>query len=647
MKDLLRLRRFGPGLRPLATVALLTIILTSTLRALAVWQTKAVFAPVFHYQAAPKPAAGGDGSPRAPKAKPTEFVRNSRVATWFRTEVSGPARQSWEHLFGINLVPKDSLPWRWRMLLAACIVLVFAGTAAGLSDLASTYLIQYTGQRLLLGVRQKLFEHLQTLPLSFFENQRSGELISRLSNDTNVLQVLFSSQLSALIAGPFTCVGLVVLMVALNWRLSLATFTLLPLVSLFAAWLGGKVKRYSRGVQSRMADLAAFVEQTVSGMRIIQAFNMEPHVTGLFQETNRATYRTALRAARAHALNAPIALFMVTFGIVVALLIGGHEVIAGRMRSEDLVTFIVAMQLLETSVSRLTRLNLTLQQAAGACMRVWEILDTAPELTDAPDAQELGEVKGHVTFQDVTFSYNGAAPVLDHLNLDIRAGEVVAVAGPSGAGKTTLANLIPRLYDVTNGAVLVDGTDVRRVKRSSLRRFMSIVPQETLLFGTSVRENIAYGKPQATMEEIIAAAQAAQAHGFISALPDGYDTQIGERGVKLSGGQRQRIAIARALLRDPRILILDEATSSLDAESESAVQEALGRLLHGRTALIIAHRLSTIRDADRILVMECGRIVEEGTHDQLMGARGLYRALYDTQLKEQKAPVNGEPAAAS
>ncbi len=647
MRDLFRLRRFAHGMRPLATAALVAIILTSGLRALAVWQTKAVFAPVFHYEAAPKSAATGGASPHAPKPKPGDLLKHWRVAAWFRAEVSGPVRQSWQRLFHIDAAPKDSPQWRWRMLLAACIVLVVAGTAAGLSDLVSTYLIQYTGQRLLLGVRQKLFEHLQTLPLSFFENQRSGDLISRLSNDTNVLQVLFSSQLSVLIAGPFTCLGLIILMVALNWRLSLATFALIPLVSAFATWLGGKVKRYSRGVQSRMADLAAFVEQTVSGMRIIQAFNMEPHVTGLFQETNRATYRTALRAARAHALNAPIALLLVTFGVVIALLIGGYEVIAGRMKAEDLVTFIVAMQLLETSVSRLSRLNLTLQQAAGACVRIWEILDTEPELTDAPDAEELTDVKGRVTFQQVTFSYNRSAPVLDHLNLDIRAGEVVAIAGPSGAGKTTLANLIPRLYDVSEGAVLVDGTDVRRVKRSSLRRFMSIVPQETLLFGTSVRENIAYGKPQATTEEIVAAARAAQAHGFISALPEGYETQIGERGVKLSGGQRQRIAIARALLRDPRILILDEATSSLDAESESAVQEALSRLLQGRTAVIIAHRLSTIRDADRILVMESGRIVEQGSHEQLMAAAGLYRALYETQLSEQKTPTSEEAPAAS
>jgi len=269
-------------------------------------------------------------------------------------------------------------------------------------------------------------------------------------------------------------------------------------------------------------------------------------------------------------------------------------------------------------------------------VRIWEIIDMESTLTDAPDAVELDDVKGRITFRDVGFSYApDSGPVLTDISLEILPGEVVAMAGPSGAGKSTLANLVPRLYDVSSGAVLVDGHDVRGVTRASLRRSLGVVPQETVLFGTTIRENIAYGRPEATLEEITAAAQAAQAHEFISAMPQGYDTDIGEGGVKLSGGQRQRIAIARALLRDPRILILDEATSSLDAESESAVQAAIGKLLEGRTALIIAHRLSTIRNADRILVLDRGRIVEQGTHDELMAAGGLYRTLYETQLREE------------
>ncbi len=643
MRELLRLRPFAGGLRTAATLALITIMLTAALRALAVWETKAVFAPVLGYHEPEAAPEGGQAAAPAPKSG--ALVKNLPPVAWLKQHVGDPVQAQWQHLFGIDRAIKESNTWRWRSLIAACITLVLLGAAAGLADLASTFLIGYVGQKLLLNLRQKLFEHLQLLPLSFFEDQRSGDLISRLSNDTNVLQVLFSSQFSAFISGPFTCAGLVVLMAVMNWRLTLATFTLIPLVSVLATWLGRLLKGYSRGLQERMADLAAFVEQAVTGMRIIQAFNMEPHITGLFQKTNRETYRTAMRATRVHALNSPISLILVTFGVLIVLLIGGHEVIAGRMRPGELVTFIVAMQLLEASVNRLSRLNLSFQQAAGACARIWELLDTVPNLVDLPDAQEVAEVKGRVTFQDVGFSYLSSSRVLSHLNLDIPAGEVVAIAGPSGAGKTTLANLIPRLYDVTEGAVLVDGIDVRQVKRGSLRRFMGIVPQETVLFGTTIKENIAFGRPTATMEEIIAAAEAAQAHGFITALPEGYETQIGERGVKLSGGQRQRVAIARALLRDPRILILDEATSSLDAESESAVQEALNRLLQGRTAFIIAHRLSTIRDADRILVMDQGRVVEQGSHAQLMAAGGLYRALYETQSREEEAPAAvGEPA---
>jgi subfamily B ATP-binding cassette protein MsbA len=324
--------------------------------------------------------------------------------------------------------------------------------------------------------------------------------------------------------------------------------------------------------------------------------------------------------------------------------VGGNEIISGRMAGgSSLVAFVFAMLLLGTHIAHITRLNLVLQHGAASCGRLWEVLDTPSQMTDAPDAVELARMEGRIEFRGVSLVYDEeAGPVLHNLSLTVRPGEVVAFAGPSGAGKTSLVNLVPRLYDVSAGEVLVDGHDVRQVTRASLRGFMGIVPQDTVLFATSVRENIAYGRSEATEEEIVAAAQAAQAHEFVQALPQGYDTEIGERGAKLSGGQRQRIAIARALLRDPRVLILDEATSSLDAESESAVQAAIARLLEGRTALIVAHRLSTIRNADRIVVLERGRIVEEGSHDQLMAAGGLYRALYETQLREESRA--GTPA---
>jgi len=399
------------------------------------------------------------------------------------------------------------------------------------------------------------------------------------------------------------------------------------------------VKRYSRQVQERIADLVALLEQTLSGIRVVQAFGLEERINGLFMRGNVETFRTAMRVARMRAINTPVAAAVLIVGTAGALFVGGNEIISGRLSPNGLVTFIMAMQMLGAGVGRLTRMNMTIQQAAASAVRIYEIIDTESDLVDAPDATALEDIAGRVTFTGVDFTYGDPLdPVLRGIDLDIKPGEVVAVAGPSGAGKTTLANLVPRLYDVTGGQVLVDGQDVRGVTRASLRRFMGIVPQETVLFGTSVAENISYGKPGSTHEELIEAAKAAHAHEFIEALPEGYETQIGERGAKLSGGQRQRLAIARALLRDPRILILDEATSSLDAESESLVQAAIGRLLEGRTALIIAHRLSTIRDADRIVVMAQGRIAEVGTHAELMAAGGLYQALYETQAQEDPAP---------
>ncbi len=643
MKELLRLRHFAPRGGPTMVGALTAIVLTSMLEGAALLQTKYVLGVALPSAETDEAGAeGAEGLPTQTGSGRREVYRRIPGLAELDKSIRQPLQKWWHGLFGVDEASSETARLR-RSLLAACIVLMMLGVSASLADMIGIYLMQYLGHRVLYGVRKALFEHLQSLSLSFFENQRSGDLISRLANDTTLLQVLFSSPVAALFGAPPTCFVMVVLMVSLNWRLSVAIFVLLPIVSGLSAWLGSKLKRYSRRVQARMADLVAFVEQTLSGMRVVQVFGMERHVSGLFEKANQLTYRTAMRTARVRSANAPVTGLLLTVGIVTALLVGGNEIIAGRMKVEDLFVFVFAMQLLGSNVSRFTRLNLTVQQGAGACARIWEIMDIEPDLTDAPDAVEITDLEGRVRFHNVSFAYDQeSGPVLSDVNLDVSPGEVLAIAGPSGAGKSTLANLVPRLYDVTSGQVLVDEIDVRKLRRASLRRLVGVVPQETLLFGTTVRENIAYGRPDATDDEIAGAAKAAQAHDFISALPQGYDTQIGERGVKLSGGQRQRIAIARALLRDPRILILDEATSSLDAESESAVHDAINRLLQGRTALIIAHRLSTIRDADRILVMDRGHIVEEGTHEQLMRSGGLYRALYETQLREQEAKIEPE-----
>jgi len=627
MKELVRLRHFAPRFALLATIAVATILATSGLRGVIIYQVRSVI----------QPALGeSDDEAKDARAEPAP-ARPGRTFGPLRSakQAIGSAKQRWEELFGVDQAKTDESQRR-RLLFASAILLLMLGVGSCFAEMVSVYVTHYIAFSMLRGVRQRLFEHLQHMPLSFFENRHSGDLLSRITNDTTALQAVFASPIATMLQGPPTAVVALATMLGLNWRLSVATCLLLPLVSVASAWIGAKLRKQHLNVQERMADLMAFSEETFGGIRIVQAFGLESVVDELFGRVNRAVFRTSVRTARLRALNVPVASLILIVGMTVALVVGGNEIIAKRMSGSDLITFIFAMVLLGNSIAKVTKLNLLVQQAAAPCVRIWEIIDMESTLTDAPDAVELDDVKGRITFRDVGFSYApDSGPVLTDISLEILPGEVVAMAGPSGAGKSTLANLVPRLYDVSSGAVLVDGHDVRGVTRASLRRSLGVVPQETVLFGTTIRENIAYGRPEATLEEITAAAQAAQAHEFISAMPQGYDTDIGEGGVKLSGGQRQRIAIARALLRDPRILILDEATSSLDAESESAVQAAIGKLLEGRTALIIAHRLSTIRNADRILVLDRGRIVEQGTHDELMAAGGLYRTLYETQLREE------------
>jgi subfamily B ATP-binding cassette protein MsbA len=638
MKELVRLRRFAPRFALLAAIAVASILVTSGLRGAILYQVGSVV----------KPALGeSDEEAQGPKTEPGRAAVGSSFAPLRSArQAVESAKQRWKDLFGVDQAKTDESQRR-RLVLASAIVLLVLGAGMSLADMVSVFVTHFIAFSMLRGVRQRLFEHLQHMPLAFFENRHSGDLLSRITNDTTALQAVFASPIATMLQGPPTAAVALITMLGLSWRLSMAAFVLLPLVSVVSVWIGAKLRKQHRNVQERMADLMAFSEETFGGMRIIQAFGLESLVDELFGRVNRAVFRTSVRTARLRALNVPVAGLVLIVGATVALAVGGNEIIAGRVGGSDLITFLFAMVLLGTNVAKVTKLNLLVQQAAAPCARIWEIIDTESTLTDAPDAVELTDVQGRITFRDVRFAYApDSAPVLTDINLEIPPGEVVAIAGPSGAGKSTLANLVPRLYDVSSGAILVDGHDVRSVTRASLRHSLGIVPQETVLFATTIRENIAYGRPDATLEQITVAAEAAQAHEFISTLPQGYDTDIGEGGVKLSGGQRQRIAIARALLRDPRILILDEATSSLDAESESAVQAAIGKLLEGRTALIIAHRLSTIRNADRILVLDRGRIVEQGTHDELMAAGGLYRTLYETQLREETRAEKTEAAEA-
>ncbi|MBV9864709.1 MAG: ABC transporter ATP-binding protein [Abitibacteriaceae bacterium] len=510
------------------------------------------------------------------------------------------------------------------------------------TDYGQTYITQRTGQRVLARLRLDLFSHFQALSVGFFEQRRTGEILSRMTNDLGALQSILTLAVVTTISSPLRLVIYIGLMVHFNWRLSLFVLVVLPPVALLISATGRRIKVATTSLQRRLAELTNYLQERVAAMRLIQTFGTKDYEIQLFEQVNHETFRSTMKPIRIQAVLSPAIEFTGMLGVLLSLWFGGRDVIAGHMQSEALLTFLFSMQQVAMQVKSISGLNLMVRQADAAAARLFEILDTKPEVCDVPDAIDLSqrEVRGHIVFDDVYFSYQTGPEVLHGISFEIKPDEVVALAGLSGSGKTTISALVPRLYDPTKGKVLVDGHDLRDVSMASLRAHIGAVPQETILFHGTIRDNIAYGRPQATLEQIVEAARRANADDFIRAQPEGYDTQIGERGGRLSGGQRQRIAIARAFLRDPRILILDEATSSLDAESESKVQEALAKLMEGRTTLIIAHRFSTIQHADRILVLDNGCIAESGKHEELLQQRGRYYSLYQMQAFASRHGVN-------
>jgi subfamily B ATP-binding cassette protein MsbA len=497
------------------------------------------------------------------------------------------------------------------------------------------YYLSAMGEGIVADLRSHVYSHIMTLPVKFFDARKTGEITSRLTSDVSVVQGTVSSSLASAISQAITLIGGLVLMFVASVTLSAVVLSFLPVAIVAAAVFGRRLRRISTAYQDKVADANASAEEAIAANRVVKWFTAEETEIRRYVGKVEESYRVALRRARLRALFSPFVQFVGFGTIALVMWIGGRQVLNNSLTAGELVTFLLYTLTVASSIGAFTGLYGNLQEALGASQRIFELLGEQRGIEDPVSPVKIEAVEGRITFEGVGFRYSDRdVDVLDSLNLEVEPGEVVALVGPSGAGKSTIVQLIPRFFDPTSGRILIDGIDLRDLRLRDLRSYMAAVPQETQLFSGTIMENLLLAKPEATVAEVQAAANAANAHEFIESFPSGYDTIVGERGVKLSGGQRQRVAIARALLNDPRILILDEATSSLDSESEATVQEALDRLMMGRTTLVIAHRLSTVRNADRLAVIDGGRIVQEGKHEQLIAEGGLYADLYHLQFRD-------------
>lgn len=514
----------------------------------------------------------------------------------------------------------------------AAILVIFL--IRGVTTFGNRYLMGYIGQRVVTDLRKRLFAHLQRLSVSYYDKRRTGEIMSNLTNDIGALQTAIVDNFVSLIQEAAIFVGSFVSMIYLQWKLTVLCLVIVPMVSFIIKFFGKKLHQSGKNVQEKLADVTAMLQEVIQGVRIVRSFNRSDYEIQRFNDVNEASFKANVRTIRQSSQLTPFVEFFSAIAITVIIWYGGLSVIDGIMTSGELIAFLIYAINLANPTRRIAEAVGNIQKSLGAADRVFAILDTEPEVKNRPGAGALQVTAGRVEFDHVAFSYEPDHPVLTDISFTAEPGQTVAIVGPSGAGKTTIANILPRFYDVTGGSVRIDGTDIRDVTIGSLRDHIGLVPQDTLLFNTTIKNNILYGRLDATDEEVWEAVRAANAEHFIRELPMGIETRVGDRGLVLSGGQRQRIAIARALLKNPAILILDEATSALDTESEKVVQEALDRLMVGRTSFVIAHRLSTIQNADQILVINGGVIAERGTHEELMEKNGLYHELYTMSIRQ-------------
>ena len=520
-------------------------------------------------------------------------------------------------------------------IIAAGIIVIFF--IRGVCFYGQNYLMSYVGERVIIDIRSAVYEKLQRLSVSFYDKNKTGTIMSYVTNDVSALQAAMVQNTIDMITEGSVLIGSITAMVYLDWKLTLFTFCTFPFVLWLMDFFGKRIRKSGRRIQECTADITSILQETVSSARVIKSFVREDYEIERFCNQNFANFRANMKNAQLMALLTPVIEFVAALGVTAIIWYGGHGVIDGDLTAGSLVAFLVYAVNISNPVKRLTRVIGSIQRALAAAQRVFYILDMKEEIAEVSGAKVLPQIEGAVEFKNVSFAYSKGEQVLQDVSFKAEPGEVVAIVGPSGAGKSTIANLLPRFYDTTAGSISIDGNNISEVTLASLREQVGIVPQETVLFNGTLYDNILYGRLEATREEVEAAAKAANAHNFIMEFPNGYETMLGDRGLNLSGGQRQRIAIARAILKNPRVLILDEATSALDTESERIVQEALDRLMVGRTSFVIAHRLSTIKNANKILVLQRGRIVEVGTHDELMANHKLYSHLYNIQYREKEA----------